>query len=61
MIGGKLTTRLMVPLLLLAIGSTAVGQVIYVDADVSSGGGGTSWSDAYKYLADALASASSHS
>ena len=37
--------------------ATAVGEVIYVDADASSGGNGTSWGTAYKYLQDALADA----
>ena len=33
----------------------AAGGVIYVDADASPGGDGSSWEDAYKYLQDALA------
>jgi len=35
----------------------AAGGTIYVDADASSGGDGTSWGTAYKYLQDALAAA----
>ncbi|MHC4740789.1 MAG: LamG-like jellyroll fold domain-containing protein [Planctomycetota bacterium] len=35
------------------------GSVIYVDADAPCGNGGLCWPDAYKYLQDALAEASS--
>ncbi len=38
---------------------TAAGGTIYVDADASSGGDGTNWATAYKYLQDALPDASS--
>jgi parallel beta-helix repeat protein len=41
--------------ILLGFGCTiAAGGVIYVDADASTGGDGTSWGTAYKYLQDAL-------
>jgi hypothetical protein len=33
---------------------TAAGQTIFVDADASTGGDGTTWGTAYKYLQDAL-------
>jgi len=33
----------------------AAGEVIYVDADASTGGDGQTWATAYKYLQDALA------
>jgi hypothetical protein len=39
--------------------ATAAGAVVYVDADASAGGDGTSWGTAYKYLQDGLADASS--
>jgi hypothetical protein len=39
--------------------ATAVGAVVYVDADASGGGDGVSWGTAYKYLQDGLAGASS--
>ncbi len=35
-------------------GALAQGDIIYVDADALAGGGGTSWSDAYTDLQDAL-------
>jgi len=35
--------------------ATASGGVIYVDANASVGGNGTTWATAYKYLQDALA------
>ena len=37
--------------------TTAQASVIYVDNDASPGGNGSSWSDAYKYLRDALTAA----
>jgi len=46
---------------LLGFGCTsAAGEVIYVDADASTGGDGTTWPMAYKYLQDALAYADSN-
>ena len=41
----------------LALAGTASAKTIYVDSGVSPGGGGTNWTDAYKYLQDALADA----
>ncbi len=41
-------------LFLLAIVSTAGAEIIYVDADASTGGDGQTWGTAYKYLQDAL-------
>lgn len=40
-------------------GIVASGQVVYVDSGVGGGEDGSSWGDAYRYLQDALASASS--
>ncbi len=44
---------------LLGITGTAAGQIIYVDADANGLNNGSSWTDAYNYLQDALAAASS--
>jgi len=55
--GGKanLKTALVMAVLLVGMApAIAAGGVIYVDADASPGGDGTSWSTAYKYLQDAL-------
>jgi len=49
----------MVMFLIAIGGSAAVGQIIYVDADASGLNDGSSWTDAYNYLQDALAAASS--
>jgi len=52
----NLKTFVVMAVILLVFGCTiAAGDVIYVDADASPGGDGTSWEDAYKYLQDALA------
>ncbi|MHC4474857.1 MAG: hypothetical protein ACYTEL_04385 [Planctomycetota bacterium] len=48
---------LIVSVLLLTIVPAANAKTIYVDIDRPDGGGGTGWSDAYKYLQDALADA----
>lgn len=46
--------------LLLAMGSfTYAGQIIYVDADANGLNDGSSWTDAYNFLQDALADANS--
>jgi hypothetical protein len=42
-------------LALQAIVASVNAKTIYVDADRPPGGGGTNWTDAYKYLQDALA------
>ncbi|MHC4474855.1 MAG: right-handed parallel beta-helix repeat-containing protein [Planctomycetota bacterium] len=53
----KVRNWFVVSIFLLTIVAAANAKTIYVDADVSPGGGGTNWSDAYKYLQDALADA----
>ena len=50
----NLKTSLVMSLFLLAIVSTAGAEIIYVDADASTGGDGQTWGTAYKYLQDAL-------
>jgi len=44
----------------LAIGGTASGKLIHVDANAPGANNGASWSDAFVYLQDGLAEASSH-
>ncbi|GAI06117.1 unnamed protein product, partial [marine sediment metagenome] len=39
---------------LFGITGVAAGQIIYVDADASGVNDGSSWTDAYNYLQDAL-------
>ena len=52
----NLTRSLVMAVILLGFSCTiATGEVIYVDADASVGGNGTTWGTAYKYLQDALA------
>jgi len=52
----NLIARLAISVFLVAIAcGIAAGEVIYVDADASGGGDGSSWTDAYNYLQDALA------
>ena len=51
------TTAIFASFFFLAMPLTAA--VIYVDADASDGGGGTSWPDAFNKLQDALGAASS--
>jgi len=46
-------------LFFLVAASTVFGQVIYVDSDAVGNNDGSSWSNAYKYLQDALADANS--
>jgi len=44
---------------LFGITGAAAGQIIYVDVDASGANNGSSWTDAYNYLQDALAAANS--
>jgi hypothetical protein len=44
-----------VSLLTLGLCHGLLSKTIYVDDDASTGGEGTSWASAYKYLQDALA------
>jgi hypothetical protein len=46
-------------LMVLLAASTAAGRIIYVDDDATSANDGSSWTDAYQYLQDALADANS--
>ena len=55
----NLITLVAMAVLLFGIGSPAMGRIIYVDAKASFGGDGSSWTNAYKYLQDALRTASS--
>jgi len=51
---------LIISVFLLGMGCTAAArQIIYVDADASGVNNGSSWTDAYNYLQDALADANS--
>jgi predicted outer membrane repeat protein len=50
-------TGLVVPILLLVMAGGALGRIIYVDADAIGANNGSSWSDAYIYIQDALADA----
>ena len=53
------SVRLIVPVLLLVTACAAGGQTIFVDANAIGANNGTSWADAYNYLQDARAAASS--
>ncbi|MHC4474856.1 MAG: right-handed parallel beta-helix repeat-containing protein [Planctomycetota bacterium] len=53
----KVRNWFVLSIFLLTIVAAANTKTIYVDADVSAGGGGTNWADAYKYLQDGLADA----
>ncbi|MCP4709416.1 MAG: hypothetical protein GY869_12385 [Planctomycetes bacterium] len=44
-----------ITILCILLPSPAAAQIIYVDAAASPGGAGSSWSDAYQFLQDALA------
>ena len=51
--------KIRVAILCLCVGvaSACLGKVIYVDADAPAANNGSSWTDAYRYLRDALADA----
>ena len=51
----NLKTSLIMSVFLLAMVSTAMGEIIFVDADATGNNDGSSWGDAYNYLQDALA------
>jgi parallel beta-helix repeat protein len=53
------TGLVMVVVVCLAMVGTAVGGIIYVDASASGSNNGSSWTNAYNYLQDALADANS--
>jgi hypothetical protein len=53
------TSWLVLAALVLAITATTTGNVIYVDVDANGLNDGSSWTDAYNYLQDALADANS--
>ena len=54
-----LKTWLTISIFLAALpaGATAAGRIIYVDADATGANDGSSWSDGYNYLQDALTNA----
>jgi len=55
----NLKTWVAISIFLLAMGATAAGKVIYVDANAPGANNGSSWADAYQYLGYALDNASS--
>lgn len=55
----NLNIWLAMSMFLLMIVSTATAEIIFVDADANGVNDGSSWTDAYNYLQDALADASS--
>ncbi|MHC4558568.1 MAG: hypothetical protein ACYS80_14840 [Planctomycetota bacterium] len=58
--GTNLKIKLAITTILLAIGCKTVGgRIIYVDTDANGANNGSSWTNAYNYLQDALADASS--
>ena len=59
MLTTNLETFLAISLFLLATVSTAMGKIIYVDANAVGANDGSSWADGYRCLQDALAVASS--
>jgi len=55
----NLNIWLAMSMFLLLMVSTATGRIIFVDADANGVNDGSSWTDAYNYLQDALADANS--
>ncbi|MHC4543296.1 MAG: choice-of-anchor Q domain-containing protein [Planctomycetota bacterium] len=53
----KITLALLVFVLVVGAPVAAGGQIIYVDADADGANNGSSWSDAFNYLQDALTAA----
>ena len=51
------TVAILLSFVLLCFSGTVQAQIIYVDADVGSAGNGSSWTDAYNHLQDALTAA----
>ena len=52
-----ITILILVSVVAVCFSGTVKAEVIYVDADASGTGDGSSWTDAYNYLQDALATA----
>lgn len=55
----RIMTLFIVVFVLVTTAPTFAGKIIYVDAEAPTGGDGSSWTDAYNYLQDALADANS--